>query len=340
VSAVRQRRGFAVATALFALVVVGALAIGTLFASTHKLRSASDAVHQTRAIMAAELGVEQTLASWSRAWNGALGRGYGRTWTLATPEGAEVIVSLTRLADDLFLVSSEARAGPARRRVSRVVMLGIADPPLLAALAATMPVETGAGIDGSDRAPPGWDCPVPDGPLPQFIVADTSSLLRFGQFDWAALTEAASARVSLTILGAAPRFTGKECDTADHANWGEPVRSNGGACTGYYPVIHAPSDLVIDGGRGQGVLVVDGDLTLRGGFEFFGAVLVRGALLAGPGGARITGTVSIALQGPIAPVLDGITIDFSRCAARKALLGLATPLPLVERSWSEAFFEK
>ena len=38
-----QRRGFAVATALFALAVVGALAIGTLFAATHELRAGSQA---------------------------------------------------------------------------------------------------------------------------------------------------------------------------------------------------------------------------------------------------------------------------------------------------------
>lgn len=328
------------ATALFALLVVGALAVGTLFAATRELRAGSETIHQTRAIMAAELGVEQTLSSWSRGWNDAFARGYGRTWMFATPEGADVAVTLTRLADDLFLITSRARAGPARRQVARVVRLDVADPPLLAALAASRPVDPGTGVDGSDHSPPGWDCPEASGGIAQFVVADTNRLLRFGQFDWLTLTELASTRVGQLVIGAAPQFTDEECDTSDPLNWGEPVRSSGGACTGYFPVIQAAGDLVIAGGRGQGVLVVDGDLTLGGGFEFYGLVLVRGTLLTGPGGARITGAVSLALEGSLAPALDGLTIDFSRCVARKALLGVATPVPLAERSWSESFFEK
>jgi len=340
VSVVRQRRGFAVATALFALMVIGAVAVGSLFAATRELRAGSESIHQTRAIMAAELGVEQTLSSWSTGWNGAFGRGYGRTWMFTTPEGADVAVTLTRLADDVFLVTSEAGAGPARRQVARVVRLDVADPPLFAALAARIPLDPGTGVDGTDHSPLQWDCPEASGGIAQFVVADTNSLLRFGQFDWLTLTELATTRVGPLAIGAAPRFTDEECDTSDQLNWGEPMRSNGGACTGYFPVIHAAGDLVIAGGRGQGVLVVDGDLTLGGGFEFYGAVLVRGALLAGPGGARLTGVVSLALEGSIPPALDGLTIDFSRCVARKALLGLATPVPLVERSWNEGFSDK
>ena len=38
-------------------------------------------------------------------------------------EGAEVTASVTRLADDLYLITSDARAGPARRQIARVVRL-------------------------------------------------------------------------------------------------------------------------------------------------------------------------------------------------------------------------
>ena len=334
-----RRRGFAVATALFALVVVGALAIGTLFAATHELRSGSDAIHQARAIMAAELGVEQTVAMWNRQWNGALARGFRRTSTLSTPEGARVTVQVTRLADELFLVTSEARAGPARRQVSRVVRLDVGDPPVFAALAARTPLDIplSASVDGFDRDPVGWDCPAAGEPLAPMVVADTGMLLRFGHLDWEQLVEVASTRTSQRVTGAAPRSTDEECDTTDSNNWGEPTRWNSGVCMSYYPVIHAPGDLIVDGGRGQGLLLVDGDLTLQGGFEFVGAVLVRGAVRSGPGGARITGTVAMAAQSPTAPALDGLAIGFSRCAARKALLGIALPVPLAERSWHEGF---
>lgn len=337
----RCREGFAVATAMFALVVVGALAMGTLFAATSELRAGSDAIHRARAIMAAEVGLEQTMTGWSREWNGAFARGYGRRWMFSTPEGASVTGSLTRLADDLYLITSDARAGPARRQVARVVRLDAADPRVPAALTASGPVNPSGspGIDGADHVPARWDCPAPGAPVPSVASTDTTRALSFGQFDWATLPAVANSRVSLRVTGAAPRGTDEECDTTDPLNWGEPHKWNGGSCASYYPVIYAAGDLVVDGGRGQGMLIVDGDLTLQAGFEFFGVVLVRGALFGGPGGGRITGAVLLVAQRDSASTLDGIAIDFSRCAVRKSLLELARPVPVVERSWSERFDE-
>jgi|SRR5918992_5237121 hypothetical protein len=331
------RRGFAIATAVFTLVIVGALAMGTLFVATHERRSGSDALRQARVVMAAELGVEQTIATWSRAWNGAYARGFGRSLSMATPEGAQLTVRLTRLADELFLVMSDARVGRARRQVARAVRLDTQEPMVIAAMSSLTPIDSNASasIDGVDRAPVGWDCPAPGVAVTPFAIGDSATLLRFGQFDWTAIAEAATARLTPGFVVPAPRSTDQECDTTVPENWGEPIRSTGGACASYYAIVHAPGDLIVDGGRGQGLLIVDGDLTLRSGFEFFGVVLVRGALRSDVGGARITGAVALAARGATGTSLGGIGIAFSRCAARKALLGLAFPVPVVERSWYE-----
>jgi hypothetical protein len=341
-SSSRGREGFAVATALFTLIVIGALAMGTLFAATHEMRAGTDALHQARAIMAAELGVEQAIAGWSREWNGVLARGYGRSWTSSTAEAVQLVLSVTRLADDLFVITSEARAGPSRRQVARTVRLDVRDPPLLAALVATggFDTTTAWAIDGSDHPPAQWDCPAAGPGLAAVAITDTINALRFGHFDWSALVGVANTSLTVRVTGASPPASGEECDTTLPQNWGEPNRSSGGPCTGYYPVIHAPSDLVIDGGRGQGVLVVEGNLMIQGGFEFTGVVLVRGAVIGGAGGGRITGTMAIAGQGATPSSLEGISIEFSRCAARKALLGIAMPMAVVERSWSEGFVER
>jgi hypothetical protein len=342
VNARSVRRGFAIATALFTLVVIGALAMGTLYAATHELRAGSESIHQARAVMAAEWGVEQTVAAWSRQWNGAFGRGYGRSWVLATDEGARVTIGLTRLGDALFLITSDARAGPARRRIARIVRLDVDDPPVQAALFAAAAIDTTAapGISGSDRAPSQWDCPAPGSELPAIAFTDTTSALRFGHFDWPTLVGLADSHVTVRVTGASPRVSGEECDTSAPENWGEPNRWMGGPCTGYYPVIHAASDLVIDGGRGQGVLIVEGNLTVQGGFEFAGAVLVRGAVIGGPGGGRITGAMSVVGAGATSSSLEGMSIELSRCAARNALLGIAMPVAVVERSWSDWFYEQ
>ncbi len=312
--------------------------MGTLFAAGRELRSGTDAIMQTRASMAAELGLEQTIAAWRTEWN-AMARGSSRASQLAFPEGASVSVRVTRLADALLLVASEARAGPATRRVARVVMLDIRDPDLLATVIADTTAELGGGegIDGMDRSPPGWECAPPGAAMPRVASADTSVILRFAQFGWDELARTALIRVTGSVTGPTPRWSAEECDITDSNNWGEPTRSVGGFCMSYYPLIYAPGDLVIDGGRGQGLLLVDGDLTLRGGFEFFGVVLVRGALRGDAGGARLTGVAAIAAQGSTPSSLDGISVAFSRCAARKALLGVARPVPIVDRSWYEPF---
>jgi hypothetical protein len=45
----------------------------------------------------------------------------------------------------------------------------------------------------------------------------------------------------------------------------------------------------------------------------------------------------MAAQSATEPALDGIAIDFSGCTARKALIGVAFPVPVVERSWYQGF---
>ena len=178
--------------------------------------------------MAAELGIEQTIAEWNREWNG-LGRGYGRYWTSSTSEGAQLVIGVTRLTDDLFLITSEARAGPARRLVTRAVRLDVRDPPLLAALVTTRPGDTAgaAAIDESDHSPSQWDCPIPGPALPTIAVTDTTAPLHFGHFDWPALVGVAMTSLTVRVTGAVPRVSGEECDTSVPQNWGEPTGRTG-----------------------------------------------------------------------------------------------------------------
>src|SRR5688500_3243883 len=115
----------------------------------------------------------------TRRWRVATGAAGGNRWRAAVP----VTLSVTRLSDELFLVTSDARAGPARRAVAQVVRLDAHDPPMLAALSTGTPVDVSraVGIDGIDEVPLGWDCPAPGVPVPITSVTDTTTLLRFGQ---------------------------------------------------------------------------------------------------------------------------------------------------------------
>ena len=74
-------------------------------------------------------------------------------------------------------------------------------------------------------------------------------------------------------------------------NWGNP-ENPGAACWDWFPVIHITGNAnVQSGGVGQGVLLVDGDLDLRGNFAFYGIVIVQGSLGTQGSGNRVYGGV-------------------------------------------------
>jgi hypothetical protein len=167
--------------------------------------------------------------------------------------------------------------------------------------------------------------------------------LQAGGADWSDLASVAGKTYAGggqgLVVVPAPAQSGAVCDRSAPYNWGEPARPPTVApCTGYFPVIHATGDLTIAGGRGQGVLLVEGDLVLTGAAEFDGLVLVRGSLTAVGAGGRIRGGVVVAVTGGARAVsLEGASIGYSSCALAAALRD-AWPARLIpERSWSELF---
>src|SRR5688572_31558686 len=104
------RRGFALATAVGAIALVGALVAGAFVASTAEFRTGRDAIQQTRAFAAAEYGNSALRSNWNNAWNNSMMRGDTliRTYDAG---GAAAAVRVTRLNEGIFLVTSEASAG-------------------------------------------------------------------------------------------------------------------------------------------------------------------------------------------------------------------------------------
>jgi hypothetical protein len=362
---VRQRSGFALATALLALALIGALVTGTFFIATHEQRTGTGALATTRALGAAELGTDAAMATWKREWNVEMQRGDRRTAPEAIVEAASALTEILRLDNQLFLVSSEGRSGPARRVVRRYVALTVAEPALRAAatLGGAAMIGGIARIDGTDRPPDDWTCSGPGASVAGVatpdsmlittngcspgtcvtgsppILADSTlrhsgALLRAGELDWRALILRATATAE-GMTSPSPTERDGACDVEDPRNWGDSERSGDATCGNHFALVHAPGDLEIDGGRGQGILLVDGNLTIRGGFHFAGLVMVRGALHAN--GARIDGVLTVAGgDSSTMSTLNDLVVHFSRCAAHAAMLGTAVPEPIVERSWFEA----
>jgi hypothetical protein len=117
------------------------------------------------------------------------------------------------------------------------------------------------------------------------------------------------------------------CLPDDPWNWGDPDDRHG-ACRGLLVFVGARGPLRVEGGVGQGVLVVTGDLTFTDGARFYGLVLVGGKLTM-DGASRLVGLARSA--GGFA-LGSGAEVVASGCWAARALHGVRTalgrPVPL------------
>jgi len=364
--------GFALAVALLALVLISALLAGVFFAALQEVRLGRGALAAQRALAASEAGLADALAGWEPArmdglapWQSA---SFGGSLSAGT---ASFSGTVTRLNATLFLVRATGASGEARHVVGHIVRL--VPPPLdfRAALSAARRVGVGASslLNGDDSIPAGWSCPaslpapglrivdpglVADADCPigacvrgaPALAGDPSLGQALEQLDvllaWARAS-ASSARTYApgasppALLG--PVGTALACDSSSQANWGEPTDPPLVAgCASFFPVVLAEGDLRISGGRGQGVLWVQGNLDVEGGFEFRGVVLVRGTLTVRGLGGRFLGAVA-ASDVDLRPEGLGGRAEFrySSCAASAALLKNALPVPLAARGWFEEF---
>jgi len=178
-----------------------------------------------------------------------------------------------------------------------------------------------------------------------------STFTNFGDVTFDDLAAAANLTVSGLITNlhpdslaapvGSPVGTPGRCNRASSQNWGEPGLAGViiiPPCYDYFPIIYSPSDLHISGGRGQGILLVRGNLTLSGGVEFFGPVIVLGEVRStGTGGHVYGGLMARNADFDPSVISGNSVVNYSSCAVARALLGAATVRPLDARSWAQLF---
>jgi len=123
------------------------------------------------------------------------------------------------------------------------------------------------------------------------------------------------------------------------ASWGEPARGFGAArqCEDAFALVHvahARPLLVRGPARGQGILLVDGDLHVDGDFEFDGLVIVRDDVHVVSGALRVRGLVLAANEDASdGSILGGRSrVTYSSCALQRALIGAARVVPVERRA--------
>jgi hypothetical protein len=281
--------------------------------------------------------------------------------------------SIKRLNNELFMIMSEgfSQDSTARQRVAIMVRLRPIELNVNSALKSRGNLKLGGSsfLDGRDNVPTGWtDCPPLQDTLPAIRVTATdsaqittsgcsaysclagtpkiqtdntitdSSLSHFGDAAFDDLRSMANKFPAAgTITGVDPSLSGLSCNTADVRNWGDPINPLA-ACGNYYPIIWIDGDANINGNHGQGILLVNGDLTVQGGFEFYGPVIVKGSLkTTGTGGHFNGGVIARNVDLDQETILGDAVINFSSCALSKALNGYAAGSAMRERGWVNVY---
>ncbi len=285
-----------------------------------------------------------------------------------------MIVSTGRAG--LTSTTSLAASIGARKRTSLIIKLQQPKFNFIGALTVRGALQVGgsSNINGNDTAPNGWTCPSTTSALagiatnngsnitysgcnnlsciqgsPQIdttaAAADSTTYFKYGDMTWNSLVAMANITLAgnqtFTTIG--PSVTGGVCDKSVVTNWGDVNRASptAGACEGYFPIIHitdTTANTNVNGVAGQGILLVDGDLTVNGGFSFYGPVIIRGHLRTqGTGGHFYGGVMAANVDLEQNAVLGNAIINYSNCAIQYAILGASGGVPIAQRAWSEVF---
>ena len=232
-------------------------------------------------------------------------------------------------------------------------------------------VQGSSVVDGIDGTPPNWGgvCPLPGAPMPgvnapdttlvcsgqcpenanvqprifgnpgqeqSAAAADTNTYYKYGDQNWLTLTANADIKLPGGNYKTLPQASNNTCNTSNTMNCVDPSRTT--ACADYFPIIYIDGNLQLQANsRGQGVLLVNGDVDMAGGFEFNGIVIARDDIKSTGNGNKITGSVFAGntYTADATNVSGNSEIKYSSCAVERASKGSAVIVRIKERGWTE-----
>lgn len=405
----RDRRGFALATAIIAIVLIGALMAGAFFSSTQEMRIGRNTLAAQRAFAIAEYGLNYEVSHWDR---GRILPGGGSSMAVGqvdssrryVADGDTALVRVSRISNNTFWVVSEGGASLGNALVKSTAktnaMVRIAYPSINVRGAITTGGNVAVGgssqiygidmLDSTRNAYSAMDdlrqwgqcssfakinnAGVSVGPtatvsgtnkimgsptvVNEAAASDSMTYIKYGSETWNTLKNNADIKLDGGTFGSdiGPVGTATTCDYSVNTNWGEPWRITGGGpgrnslvagCRNYFPIIYINSGAQLNGkGRGQGILMVEGDLKINGNFQWYGIIIVKDDIVKGNGTADIFGAVmarnAVVGQKNNDPEntedwTGNQNVWFSNCAVQSALRGSAILVPVRERAWSQLF---
>jgi len=300
-----RRRGAALMTALFGIVVIALMISGAFFTSTQEYRGGRNALVEQRAFAVAEFGLNAEISNWDRGRNlpGAMASGAIDSSRVYVAQGDTAYVRITRLTPNSFWVTSEGAANitnaalESRRQTSAFVRIAYPSitPRGAITTAGNLTITGSATVDGRDTDPAGWGqcAAIPGDTVPAVVAApgksvsykaqnipstppvvydsaaaDSNTYVRYGSESWNSLVSNADIVLPGGTYNSAiaPVGTATTCDASIATNWGEPFRPGAVAgCYGRYPIIYFSSSVKLNG-NGYG----QGILLVNGDLEING----------------------------------------------------------------------
>ena len=321
----QDERGMALAVAIFALVVVGALVAGAFFAGTQEQRVGENSKRVQQSFGVADAGVSEVVRNWDPASINQRGTYPTDSVQIAQTRAPSNTGSyggyVYKLNANLFLVdltgadtmsrANRVRGGGARQRLGLITRVRPLQVNIQASLTTQggVDVQGNAEVDGFDQTPTGWtNCDPPDTNMagvrdkggtvntggngtvygnPPVLSDPTLSDTNFLQFGDVSYTQLAS-QANITL---GPGNYKTQPATSGGA-CDKTVLTNWGdginktaPCATYFPIIHITGKATLNGNQGQGILLVDGDLEVQGSYEWFGIVIILGELKTAGGGS-------------------------------------------------------
>lgn len=288
-------------------------------------------------------------------------------------------VFIQRLTDNTFWVRSVGRASigneqlEAQRMTNMVVRIAYPtiNPGGAITTAGNIRVQGSAEITGRNTNPSGWtQCAniagrdtfaisyapgrsvniqkpelVTGGVNADPAAGDSNTYVRYGTESWNSLVAAADIRLPGGTYRPEPVGTATTCSYGNTTNWGEPLRVSGGGatytagCKDYFPIIYVDGTATISSGRGQGVLLVNGDVRTVGNFQWYGLIIARDDIVKGAGtfdmwGSAMSRNANVDDQNS---VVGNSMFRWSKCAVESALRGSAILTRTKERSWTQLY---
>lgn len=365
-----DERGLALALVVFALVMIGALVAGSLFMSVQEHRAGLSGLSAGQAFAAAESGGQIQLAEWNQDGYSRLAAGDSVTFDGWLIDGSGWYRgSVRRLNDMLYLLRSEgfSRDSATRRHLGTLVRIQVPELQMRApvVLRGLVQVRGAARLEGTDQIPTGWtSCAATEPETPGLGVTsaadvtelgaghvidgnpriredptlDATTLSGFGAMTFDDLFATAT---KILLPGHYARIdpvtSGGECVTADPVNWGDPLNPTS-PCGDYFPAVGVAGDLRLNTGQGQGLLMVDGNLRIQGGMEFYGLIIVSGTLTTAGTGSKFNGSIIVINENDqLTDIAGNASFSYSSCALEKAFAAIGKGAPMRERGWVQLY---